>query len=66
MSGGYVKPGLKAGEHMVVIFTFKGPIDSVKADEWNKQIDKLKHTLGDKATAVTLDGENKPAIYKKP
>ena len=28
MSGGYIKDeGLETGEHQVVIFTFKGPID---------------------------------------
>lgn len=66
MSGGYLKEGLKAGEHQVVIFTFKGPIDQATCRRWNLQIDDLKRLLGDSAIGVTINGLDTPDTFKKP
>jgi hypothetical protein len=66
MSGGYLKEGLKAGEHQVVIFTFKGPISAATCRRWNLQIDDLKRLLGDSAIGVTIQGLDTPDAFKKP
>jgi hypothetical protein len=62
MSGGYLKDGLKAGEHQVVIFTFKGEIDAPTCREWNKEILRLKKldALKNNLISVTLNGEKTP------
>lgn len=60
MSGGYLKDRLKAGEHRVVIFTFKGEIDQGKIDEWDKQIKLLKQSFGNNIMGVTIKGEDSP------
>jgi hypothetical protein len=66
MSGGYVHDeGLDEGEHQVVIFTFKGPITDVEADEWNRRINALKKGLGDRMMGVTIDGYDTPERFKK-
>ena len=65
MSGGYLKDGLKAFEHQVVIFTFKGPIDLATCQSWNQEIHELKKSFGDKLIAVTLVGENTPEKFQK-
>ena len=65
MSGGYLKDGLKEFEHQVVIFTFKGPIDLPTCQNWNKEIDVLKNSFGDKLIAVTLAGEDTPGKFQK-
>jgi len=66
MSGGYLKDGLKEFEHQVVIFTFKGPIDQAKCDEWNRQIKALKSSLGNNAIGVTIDGLPTPDALRRP
>jgi hypothetical protein len=66
MSGGYVrKDGLADGEHQVVIFTFKGPIDRPKCEEWNREINALKATFGQQVIGVTMDGLRTPEEFKK-
>ena len=66
MSGGYLKDGLKAGEHQVIIFTFKGEIDQPKCKEWNQQILRLKKLLGNNVIGVTVDGLPTPPSLMTP
>ena len=63
MSGGYLKDGLKLGDHQIVIFTFKGPIELPKCQNWNQEIDALKQIIGEKVIAVTLAGESTPQEF---
>lgn len=61
MSGGYInRPGLKAGEHLLITFSFKGPITKVKCDKWDDTIDMLKALFGEQMIAITHAGEKTP------
>ncbi len=64
MSGGYLKEGIKSGEHQVVICTFKEEIDQAKCKAWNKAIQALKQSLGDSVIGVTIKGEDTPDAFK--
>jgi hypothetical protein len=70
MSGGYLKKGLGPGEHQVVIFTFRGPIDAALCVEWNIQIKILKgqDMFGDQVMAATMKCDDTPGAnaFKRP
>jgi hypothetical protein len=66
MSGGFVnESGLKEGAHQVVIFTFKGPIDQAKCQEWNIALADLKQTFGEQMMGVTIDGLPTPVNFTR-
>ena len=64
MSGGYInRNGLNTGEHLVITFTFKGPIPEPKCRKWDTQIVKLKALFGESMMGVTQAGENTPRKF---
>ena len=56
--------GLAAGEHLIELFTFKGPITRAQAAEWNYRIGQLKEIFGDNVIGVTIDGDDTPDRYR--
>ena len=71
MSGGYLDDeGLKAGEHRVIIFNFKGPIDGAVCVDWNTILKDFKtdpEKFGENLLAVTIVGKPTPGAeaFKK-
>lgn len=59
MSGGYIKPQ-KEGDHQIVVFTFIGPIETKKVDQWNKALLELKKLFGASLTGITIKGDPTP------